>query len=635
MFKINFLCKDTFVKFWLAHTAIIFIFPIATQFLAFFYPANIPGPYEFYDSSKLGELGGLFVLLLSLLIINFSSFSTRISKLKIVKSLNCNSFYLNTSIYFVFLFLALFVFKFDIGLIFTSIFIWIVYNKANCDVKNNIFYSDSSKALKSPVEYKKLFLYISLIYLFLAISWLNGRLNYFSLHLSELTLIPFFWDIDSESLLSYFPRHGLFEISLGKVLLNMGFDVYKVGYLGEFIVKTASIFDILALSYWINKFKLDSKSKNIIYLIILLYFLVAWHVGTYIFILSAPVILVDFLRKKNMLIITACLGFLNTLMFFMRWEYGAFSLVATYILLYSFKGRNFQYCILYSVWIVFFFFVALHYLNSSFIQFLDFIKALFNNTKVWGWPTINSKAGYIFFFTFLSSAFLTHLYKNRDKFHELAPFNYLALLLLFNFVILTGRSDTHVYFSCLLLNLIPLIFLIRDNPLFIKQSSLTKFGALILIIPLFIMVTDKYIVYGIFYKYQPFNFVKAHSAFVNFPKSEHVWPYSNESKNKILELSNDISYKNKITFIPLNPFEYVIFNTKPIGIHADILHQSQSFDSDSQAKIMNESNAVVYFKKFHIDGYNSEERFSFVFSRLNENYLTAFEDDDVKILIKK
>lgn len=635
MFEIKFSSNSAFFKFWAVHLAMLCIFPLATQFLAFFYSVNTPGPYEFYDSSKLGELGGLVFLLLSLLVINHSSFISKVNKLKFSQSLNYNSLFLNIFIYFVFLFFSLYVFRFDVGLIFTSFFIWIVYNKINYDVKNNIFYSESAKALKSPVEYKKLLLYISLIYLFLAVSWLNGRLNYFSLHLSEFTLIPFFWDIGSESLFSYFPRHGLFEVSLGKVLLNMGFDVYKVGYLGEFIVKTASIFDILALSYWINKFKLDAKSKNIIYLIILLYFMVSWQVGTYIFILSAPVILLDLLQKKNLLIITACLGFFNTLMFFMRWEYGAFSLVATYILLYSYKVRYFRYCILYSVWIIFFFFIALHFLNASFIQFIEFIKALSNNTKVWGWPTIDSRAGYIFFFTFLSSAFLTYLYKNRDKFQELAPFNYLALLLIFNFVILTGRSDTHVYFSCLLLNLIPLIVLTRKTPLFFKQNSITKFGVLILLIPLFIIMTDKYMVYGVFYKYQPFNFIKAHSAFVNFPKSEHIWPYSNESKNKILELSNDIAYKNKITFIPLNPFEYVIFSTKPIGIHADLLHQSQSIDSDNQAKSINESNVVVYFKKFHIDGYNSEERFSFVFSQLSENYLTTFEDDDVKILIKR
>ena len=87
---------------------------------------------------------------------------------------------------------------------------------------------------------------ITITFLFFAIiliaeQWLNTRIGYFSLHLSEYTLIPYFWDLHNESFFNYFPRHGLQEVLLGKLLLKLNFDIYQIGYLGEFLIKTATI----------------------------------------------------------------------------------------------------------------------------------------------------------------------------------------------------------------------------------------------------------------------------------------------------------------------------------------------------------------------------------------------------------
>ena len=73
----------------------------------------------------------------------------------------------------------------------------------------------------------------TIIFLFFVIisitgQWLNTRIGYFSMHLSEYTLIPYFWDLHNESFFNYFPRHGLQEVLLGKILLKLKFDIYQI-----------------------------------------------------------------------------------------------------------------------------------------------------------------------------------------------------------------------------------------------------------------------------------------------------------------------------------------------------------------------------------------------------------------------
>lgn len=475
-------------------------------------------------------------------------------------------------------------------------------------------------------------IFIFFVIVLITEQWLNTRIGYFSLHLSEYTLIPYFWDLHSESFFNYFPRHGLQEVLLGKLLLKLKFDIYQTGYLAEFLIKTATILDLMAIIYWLRKCKLYLPSIIILYTIVLFYFVIAWQVGTHIFLLTLPFFFYEKTLKINIFLRILLLAFVNISIFFLRWDYGLFAMIASSIIFFI-DNKNFKLIIIYILFLAIFLQIYLQFLNSNLIEFINFMWVLKNNTAVWGWPDIVSqmRTPYILMNFFISAYLIYVLFKNREEILKEYSFIYLMLLSLFNILVLCGRSDGHVYFAGILFTLIPIFLIFYRNQHFFDRGKITLGGVFILLIPLFIMLNDSTIKKNSI----NFNFTNAISIFKSFPTSNQLWPYSNESKNQIFNLAKNPLFKDKISFIPMSPFEYVIFDTKPVSNFSDLYHASQTKDLNNTIEILEKSEIIILTQKTNIiDGYPLKERFQEAFEYLDNNFTPIFNDDQI-IIYKK
>ena len=478
----------------------------------------------------------------------------------------------------------------------------------------------------------------TIIFLFFVIisitgQWLNTRIGYHSMHLSEYTLIPYFWDLHNESFFNYFPRHGLQEVLLGKILLKLKFDIYQIGYLGEFLIKTATILDLMAIIYWLKKCKLYLPSVIILYTIVLFYFLIEWQVGTHIFLLTLPFFFYEKSAKINIFIRILLLALINVSIFFLRWDYGLFAMIASSII-FIIDNKNIKLIIIYILSLAIFLQIYLQLLNSNMIEFINFMWALKNNTAVWGWPEIFSqiRTPYILMNFFLSAYLFYVLFKNRGEILKEYSLIYLMILSLLNILVLCGRSDGHVYFAAILFTFIPIFLMFYRNQHFFDHGRITFGGIFILLIPLFIMLNGTHTKNNLINK---FNFTNAINIYKSFPTSNQLWPYSNESKNQIFVLANNPLFKDKISFIPMSPFEYVIFDTKPVTNFSDLYHASQTKDLNDTIEMLDKSKIVV-LQKISIDGYPMKKRFPEAFEYLENNFTLIFNDDNkIKIYKKK
>lgn len=480
---------------------------------------------------------------------------------------------------------------------------------------------------------------ITITFLFFAIiliaeQWLNTRIGYFSLHLSEYTLIPYFWDLHNESFFNYFPRHGLQEVLLGKLLLKLNFDIYQIGYLGEFLIKTATILDLVAIIYWLRKCKLYLPSIIILYTIVLFYFFIAWKVGTFIFLLTLPFYFYEKSVKLNIFLRIFLLALINVSIFFLRWDYGLFAMIASSII-FIIDNRKIKLIIIYILSLAIFIQIYLQLLNSNLFEFINFMWVLKNNTAVWGWPEIFSqmRTPYILMNFFVSAYLVYVVFKNREAILKEYSLVYLMLLSLFNILVLCGRSDSHVYYAGILFTLIPIFLIFYRNQYFFDHGRITLRGIFILLIPIFIMLNDSTIRKN---SNDSFNFTNAINIFKSFPKSNQLWPYSNESKNQIFDIANNPLFKDKISFIPMSPFEYVIFDTKPVGNFSDLYHASQTKDLNNTIEILEKSEIIVLTQNTYIiDGYPLKERFQEAFEYLENNFTPIFNDDQIIIYKKR
>lgn len=622
--------NNFFYKFWLCHLSII-LSPLFITFFSLINSSSIRGPHEYYLSNKLGEVPGSLLLIAIFIFILLRTFVFG-KKLAFLYS----NFLFNLLLYCIFILIIsyqqIYSFSFIFGFIFLSILIYICLINHKINLVSQKVLASIKCSIQANIITTIFFLFCGII--FISVHWLNTRIGYFSLHLSEYTLIPYFWDLHNESFFNYFPRHGLQEVLLGKILLKLNFDIYQVGYLGEFLIKTATILDMMAIVYWLKKYRLDLTSTIILFTIVLFYFLITWQVGTHVFLLTLPFFFYEKSVNLNIYLRTFLLALINVSIFFLRWDYGLFAMIASSII-FIIDNKNFKLISFYTLSLTLFLQIYLQLLNSNFLEFINFMWVLKNNNAVWGWPVIFSQPGtpYILMNFFITAYLVFILYKNRASIHEEYSLIFLMLLSLFNILVLCGRSDGHVYFTGILFTLIPIFLIFYRNQLFFDHGRITRLGIFILLIPLFIMLSD----YTVRNNYKhSLNFFKAFNTYKSFPSSNQIWPHSIETKNKIFDLANNPLFKNKISFIPINPFEYVIFDTKPIGHFSDLYHASQTKSLHDIKEIFDISEIVILDESHAIDGYPLRERFHEAFQWLDKNFTLIFNDSDkIKIYQKR
>ena len=604
---------------------LVLICPIANIFFSNLINETVFGPHLYHNNQKIGELPTLIFFVLScILFLAYKKNKEKICKLDLLIIIfliffitffkSYNFFELNFFLYPIFLFFFFFDFSF-----YKNLFKFSVIKELE-EVKINYIYI--------------LFIIFSLF--FVVTAWSSSRLYYFSLHLSEYTLIPHFYNSEMENIFNYFPRHGLFEIFLGNLFYRFDLSPIYNGYFSEFIIKSTGILDLLSILFWIHISKFKNSIKILFVFFSLFYVFIFWQTGTFIFLMTFP-----FFLYMNINLSKFCkplfLGFVVTTIFFLRFDYGLFSIIGIGVIyFYHFLNnkKSIYELLIYCFSILLSIFIILLLLNSNIFEFYVFLKVLAKNTAVWGWPDIyQSNTPLIFLMAFLIAYFIFEKIRSikiSDK--DL----YLIALYCCNFIILTGRSDGHIYNAIILFNIIT-IFSLFDNPQIYGnisiKSNIKKNYQAIKVIFLIAAVTFTFEIFNKTIRFSSINFYDAINNLKNFPSKQQLGPFSNDIRNILNNQVKNGEYKNKTTFLFLMPFEYVLFDTKPLGKFADAYHASQSIEHDYLFDDIKESQLIV-IRESNLDNVPDRVRFKKYIKYIRDNFFLFYNDGVYKIYKK-
>lgn len=475
---------------------------------------------------------------------------------------------------------------------------------------------------------------IGFVFVFLCFNilfYMGVYYHYQSFHWAEMSLFNAFWSYH-DSLTTFVPRHGLFEVLLQKIL-GVFFNTEVVVHISMFIVKFFSVTDA-----YIALLMLYAITKN--YFFVFSYFLLFQLFAINPFIHWTPIALTFWVlftfdeQEQRRTQWAFILGILTTVIYFLRVDIGVFLLIATVccLFLYSFFLKSFTHIGAFALGlltiIVLLSVVCGFKEIKEFIEITTVLPAQYNDF-VWGNTVpslmpgniISAKLLVTFFYLLIAVALaIKELVFQKNQ--KIIPYVFLVLIMAAVFKILLGRIDSRVFwFSAVLISM--------PTAMYFLSGNLKK---VFLISPLLMTVLFSLPSFDKAGYLAPYEFIQKG---IDTVKSLPKQLASNSQEIQLLFKFEALiaQNKNKVTFLTFSPYAYVYFDTKPVGRYTDA-YQIYPFDNPAFYQQLADSNIVFWYSQ-NLDTIPDEKRLSHYITYLENTFDTIYRDQKITIYKNK